>query len=303
MDQVIERARGFNRFYTRIIGVLDDSYLGSGLVLPEARVIYELSQRNMPTASEIGEALGMDAGYLSRILKRLEAKGLVTRAQAKEDRRQSLLALTPKGREMHGGLDRGARRVMAAALGNLDDGRQQRLTGAMDEIEGLLGDALVEAPVILRQPKPGDMGWIIERHAVSYTREQGWGETFETHVAELIVQLRTNFDPDRERCWIAERAGRRLGCVFVAKEDETTARLRLLFLEPEARGLGLGRRLVDETLRFSREAGYSHMILWTHAMLTPARKIYADVGFEKIAEYSHTEFGPEVLSETWKMAL
>ena len=303
MDQIIARARRFNRFYTRAIGMLGEGYLGSGFTLAEARVIYELAHRDTPPASEVGAALGLDPGYLSRILKRLEAQGLVTRARAADDRRRRRLTLTPAGLEAHAGLDRGARESMKALIEHLPPEALARLTGAMAEIEGLLG-AAPAAEVVLRAPEPGDHGWVVSRHAILYGREQGWdGARFEAHVAELVARLAHDPDPIREGAWIAERDGERLGCVFLARDDETTARIRLLLLEPSARGLGLGRRLVDQCLGFARAAGYRQVVLWTHAQLTAARALYASVGFVKEAEARHSEFGPEVLSETWRLTL
>ena len=303
MDQIVERARRFNRFYTGAIGMLGEGYLGSGFTLAEARVIYEIAHRQTPIAVDIGAALGLDPGYLSRILKRLEAQGLVARARVAEDRRQSRLTLTAAGREAFAGLDVGARRSMADLIAHLDADAQGRLAAAMGQIEALLG-ARPSANVVLRPPEPGDLGWVVSRHAVLYGREQGWdGAKFEANVAELVSRLGRPSDPARERAWIADRDGEKLGCVFLAKDDETTARIRLLLLEPAARGLGLGRRLVDQCLSFAREAGYREVVLWTHAQLTAARALYASVGFVKESEFSHNEFGPEVLSETWRLTL
>jgi DNA-binding MarR family transcriptional regulator/GNAT superfamily N-acetyltransferase len=299
---IIERARRFNRFYTGAIGMLGEGYLGSGFTLAEARVIYEVASRDAPIASEIGAALGMDAGYLSRIVKRLEAQGLLIRAKAADDRRQSRLSLTPKGQGAYGGLDDGARRSMGDLIQHLGPGERQRLSGAMAQIEGLLTPS-EPGEVTLRALRPGDLGWVVERHAVLYGVEQGWNQGFEALTARLVAELGRPKDPARERGWIAERDGQRLGCVFVAKEDEQTARIRLLLVEPAARGLGLGRRLARTCLAYAREAGYRDMVLWTHAQLTAARKIYADLGFTKTQEWRHADFGPVVVSETWKLTL
>jgi len=302
MDQIIDRARRFNRFYTRAIGMLGEGYLGSGFTLAEARVIYEIAHRDRPTASDIGPALGLDPGYLSRILKRLEAQGLVARVKAHDDRRQSRLTLTPAGAAAFADLDGGARRSMGALIEHLGPGELDRLSGAMAQIETLLTPRPA-GEIMLRPPQPGDLGWVVSRHAAIYAREQGWGPRFEAHVAELIGKLGLNADVTRERCWIAECDGDKLGCVFLAKDDETTARIRLLLLEPHARGLGLGRRLVQQCLTFARQAGYRDVVLWTHAQLAAARALYAAFGFVKEAEAAHSEFGPEVLSETWRMTL
>lgn len=303
MDQdIIERARRFNRFYTGAIGMLDEGYLGSGFTLAQARVIYETASREAPSASEIGAALGMDAGYLSRVLKRLEAQGLIARVKAEGDRRQSRLSLTDKGRDAFVGLDGGARRAMGNLIRHLDPGALQRLAGAMTQIEGLLAPS-APGEVVLREPRPGDLGWVVERHGVHYARDQGWDGRFEALVSKIVAQMSENPDPERERCWIAERDGERLGCVFLAKDSDAAARIRLLLVEPAARGLGLGRRLAQACVDFAREAGYREVVLWTHAELVSARKIYADLGFTKTQEWRHADFGPVVVSETWKLDL
>jgi DNA-binding MarR family transcriptional regulator/GNAT superfamily N-acetyltransferase len=301
-EDVIERARRFNRFYTGAIGMLDEGYLGSGFTLAEARVIYETASRDAPIASDIGAALGMDPGYLSRVLKRLESQGLIARAKAPGDRRQSRLSLTDKGRDAFAGLDGGARRAMGGLIKHLGSGERRRLAGAMDQIEGLLRPSAPGEP-ILREPRPGDLGWVVERHAVHYARDQGWDGRFEALVARIVAEMSANPDPKRERCWIAERDGERLGCVFLAKDSDDVARIRLLLVEPAARGLGLGRRLARACIDFARQAGYREVVLWTHAELISARRIYADLGFTKTQEWRHADFGPVVVSETWKLRL
>jgi DNA-binding MarR family transcriptional regulator/N-acetylglutamate synthase-like GNAT family acetyltransferase len=301
-QDVIERARRFNRFYTGAIGMLDEGYLGSGFTLAEARVIYEVANREAVIASEIGAALGMDAGYLSRVLKRLEAQDLIARAKAEDDRRQSRLSLTEQGRDAFAGLDTGARKSMGELIEHLGPGQLQRLSGAMAEIEGLLKPS-APGELVLRQPRPGDLGWVVERHGVHYARDQGWDARFEALVSKIVAQMSENPDPKRERCWIAERDGERLGCVFLAKDSDTTARIRLLLVEPAARGLGLGGRLARACVDFAREAGYREVVLWTHAELVAARKIYADLGFTKTQEWRHADFGPVVVSETWRLVL
>jgi DNA-binding MarR family transcriptional regulator/GNAT superfamily N-acetyltransferase len=302
MDDLIARTRRFNRFYTRSIGLLGERYLESPFSLSEARVIYELANREAPTATEIGTALGMDPGYLSRILKRLEGLGLIHRASLADDRRQSRVTLTEDGHVAFAQLDFGARREIGAMLERLPPAARTRLADAMEAIEGAL-DPKPAGEIRLRLPQPGDLGWVIERHGALYAQEEGWNMGFERHVAQIVAQLTLKPDPIRERIWIAERDGVRLGCVFLAKEDETTARLRLLLLEPEARGAGLGRRLVEEALGFAREAGYRQVVLWTHASLKAARRIYAELGFQKIHEDTHTDYGPVAVAETWTLAL
>lgn len=302
MDSFIDRARRFNRFYTRAIGMLGEGYLGSGFTLAEARVIYELAQRETPTARHIGAALKLDTGYLSRILKRLEAHGLVISAAAEDDRRRRRLTLTEKGRQAFDGLDRGARDSMASLVAHLPAPALDRLSGAMAEIEDLIG-AKPDSRIVLRDRRPGDLGWIVERHARLYAEEQGWDARFETLVARIVAEMTAAPDPGRERCWIAERAGQRLGCVFLARDDDETARLRLLLVEPEARGMGLGRQLVETAVAFARRTGYREVVLWTHRELHAARRLYADAGFRKTEEWLHHDFGPVATGETWRLAL
>ncbi len=302
MDPFIERARRFNRFYTRAIGMLGEGYLGSGFTLAEARVIYELAQREAPTSRQIGAALKLDAGYLSRILKRLEGQGLVRRTRAEGDKRQHRLALTPDGRQAFDGLDQGDKDSMAGLIAHLPAPELDRLSGAMDAIEELVA-ARPAGRIVLRDRRPGDLGWIVERHARLYAEEQGWDARFETLVARIVAEMTAAPDPGRERCWIAERAGQRLGCVFLARDDDDTARIRLLLVEPAARGTGLGRQLVEATVAFARRAGYREMVLWTHRELHAARRIYASAGFRKTEEWIHHDFGPVVTSETWRLAL
>lgn len=302
MEQVVDRARRFNRFYTRAIGVLGEGYLDSGFTLAEARVIYELANRPRPTAREVGLALELDPGYLSRILKRLEAQGLVQRAEAEGDRRRRHLSLTPKGRETFAGLDGGARDAMGELIARLGPGEHERLSTAMAEIETLLSPDL-KAEIVLRERRPGDLGWIVERHARLYAEEYGWDARFETLVARIAAEMTAALDPARERCWVAERDGQRLGCVFLAKDDPDTARIRLLLVEPAARGAGLGRKLVEAAVAFARRAGYREVVLWTHRELHAARRIYAGAGFRKTEEWQHHDFGPVSTGETWRLVL
>ena len=302
MEPFVDRARRFNRFYTRAIGMLGEGYLGSGFSLAEARVIYELANREAPTSRQIGNALKLDPGYLSRILKRLEAQGLVARTRSEGDRRQHRLSLTDAGREAFAGLDQGARDSMSALVAHLPPPALERLAGGMAEIEALLTPK-PSAHVVLRDRRPGDLGWVVERHARLYAQEYGWDARFETLVARIVAEMTAAPDPARERCWIAERDGQRLGSVFLARDDEDTARLRLLLVEPSARGEGLGRRLVEAAVAFARRAGYREMVLWTHRELHAARRIYAGVGFRKTEEWIHHDFGPVSTGETWRLAL
>lgn len=302
MDPFIDRARRFNRFYTRAIGMLGEGYLGSGFTLAEARVVYELSARESPTARAIGQALQLDPGYLSRILKRLEAQGLVERSRSDGDRRQHRLALTEAGRQAFAGLDRGARDSMAGLVAHLPPAALERLSNGMAEIEALLTPN-PSAQVVLRDRRPGDLGWVVERHARLYAEEYGWDARFETLVARIVAEMTAAPDPARERCWIAERDGQRLGSVFLARDDEETARIRLLLVEPAARGEGVGRKLVEAAVAFARRAGYREVVLWTHRELHAARRIYAGIGFRKTEEWQHHDFGPVSTGETWRLVL
>jgi DNA-binding MarR family transcriptional regulator/N-acetylglutamate synthase-like GNAT family acetyltransferase len=301
MDPFIDRARRFNRFYTRAIGMLGEGYLGSGFTLAEARVIYELANREAPTARQIGGALKLDPGYLSRILKRLEAQGLVQRARAEGDRRQHRLALTEAGHRAFAGLDQGARDSVTALVAHLPPPALERLANGMAEIEALLTPK-PSAQIVLRDRRPGDLGWVVERHGRLYAQEFGWDARFETLVARIVAEMTAAPDPARERCWIAERDGQRLGSVFLAKDDADTARIRLLLVEPAARGEGLGRRLVETAVAFARQAGYREVVLWTHRELHAARRIYAGIGFRKTDEWLHHDFGPVSTGETWRLA-
>ncbi|HTX39125.1 MAG TPA: bifunctional helix-turn-helix transcriptional regulator/GNAT family N-acetyltransferase, partial [Bryobacteraceae bacterium] len=252
---LVTAVRAFNRFYTRRIGVLDEGHLKSPYSLAEVRVLYELAHRDRPLASELARDLGLDAGYLSRMLRGFQGRGLLARAPSRDDARQSRLALTAKGKRTFAPLENRASEAVAGMLHPLTDGQRASLAGAMDTIRRLLEPrGASEAPYTLRPHRPGDMGWVIHRHAVLYAREYGWDERFEALVAEIAARFIQNFDPRRERCWIAERAGEPLGSVFLVKESDEAARLRLLLVEPAARGLGLGSRLVEECVAFARQA-------------------------------------------------
>ena len=302
MDPFVDRARRFNRFYARTVRTLGESYPETGFTAAETGVISELARHEAPTAGQIGQALELDPGYLSRILKRLQAQGLVTRTTAEDDRRRHCLALTDTGRETFNGFDQGARDSMTALVAHLPAPALDQLSNGMAEIEALLSPQH-SAEVSLRERRPGDLGWVVERHARLYAEEFGWDARFETLVARVVAEMTAAPDPARERCWIAERDGQRLGCLFLAREDAETARLRLLLVEPSARGSGLGRRLVEAAVGFARRAGYSEVVLWTHRELHAARRIYAGVGFRKTAEWLQHDFGPVSTGETWRLIL
>jgi len=299
----VAAVRRFNRFYTRAIGLLDKGYLGTSYTLTEGRVLYEIAKADGPTAKDIGAVTGLDAGYLSRILGRFERDGILVRERSASDGRSALLRLTPHGEEVFAPFDQRSAEMVEGLIGRLSSPARKRLTGAMAEVEELLGSP-APGPVILRAHRPGDMGWVVERHGALYGREYGWGEGIEGVTARIVADFLEHRDPERARCWIAERGGERLGCVFlVADEEPGVARLRLLLLEPAARGLGLGKRLVDECLAFARAAGYREVVLWTHAVLVAARGIYASAGFKLEKTWTHDEFGKDEVSETWRLVL
>jgi DNA-binding MarR family transcriptional regulator/GNAT superfamily N-acetyltransferase len=300
----IDAVRRFNRFYTRRIGVLQEGLLESPYSLTEARVLYELAHRPSPSASELVRDLGLDPGYLSRILKGFESARLIERRASPEDGRQSLLSLTAEGRAAFAPLDRRSRTEVGALLARLPEAGQRRLVTGMAEIERLLGGGPTPAaPYILRPHRPGDLGWIIHRHGALYAEEYGWDESFEALVAEIAAKFLKEFQPRYERCWIAERDGEILGSVLVVRQSPEVAKLRLLLVEPEARGLGIGRRLVEECLRFARQAGYRRMTLWTNDCLHAARCIYEAAEFHLAAEEPYHAFGKDLVSQTWEREL
>ena len=300
----IGAVRRFNRFYTRQIGLLQEGLAATPFSLAESRVLYELAHRPGVTASELGRDLGMDAGYLSRMLRGFEEQGLLGRRRAPSDGRQSHLELTEAGRAAFAPLDDGTNAEIGALLARLDAAGQARLTAAMAEIETLLNPApAVIEPYTLRPHRPGDIGWVIHRHGALYAEEYGWDERFEALVAEIAAQFIRNFDPARERCWIAERAGAIVGSVFLVRQSDSVAKLRLLLVEPSARGLGLGRRLTEECIAFARERRYAKITLWTNDILTAARKIYARAGFRLVASEHHHSFGHDLVGENWELEL
>jgi DNA-binding MarR family transcriptional regulator/predicted N-acetyltransferase YhbS len=304
-DDRVAAMRRFSRFYTRRIGVLQARFLDSPFSLAEARVLYELAQRARPTASELGQALGLDAGYLSRILAGFESRGLLGRRPSPSDGRRSLLRLTAKGRRAFASLDRRSRDETAALLAPLAAGEQGRLVGALQTVERLLGGVPVAAggPYVLRSLRPGDIGWVVHRHAVLYAREYGWDERFEALVAGIAAKFIAGHDPARERCWIAERDGEIVGSVLLVRQSRTVAKLRLLLVEPAARGHGIGARLVDECIRFARQAGYRRIMLWTNDVLAAARRLYEKAGFRLLRAEPHHSFGHDLVGETWVLTL
>lgn len=299
----IATIRRFNRFYTRKIGVLEQQLLESPYSLTEARVLFELAHRDAPTAKEIGAQLDLDPGYLSRIVQTFMDKGLVTRKPVPSDRRQFRLALTSKGRLAYGRLNRSSHDEIGEMLEKLPGGGKQRLVAAMTTIERLLDDTAAPAEVTLRTHRPGDMGWIVQQHGALYAREFGWDISFEGLCAEIVAQFLKDFDPARERCCIAEIDGQPVGSVFLVKHSDDVAKIRLLLIDPAGRGLGIGKRLVDECIAFARACGYRKITLWTQSMLLAARGIYQNAGFVHTATEPHRSFGHDLIGETWELVL
>ena len=302
----VKAVRRFNRFFTRRIGVLDP-YLGSDLSLTDVRVFYELAHREAPVASELARELGLDGGYMSRILRRFEQAGWISRSTSAQDARQSVLALTAAGRAVFEPLQQRSRDEATALLAPLPPARQQEVVDAMERIETLLDPASSAATptrmAVLRDPVPGDMGWVVQQHGEIYWREYGWDSRFEALVADIAAQFLRKFQPDWEKAWIAELDGERVGAVFVVRKSPTTAQLRMLILAPKARGLGLGARLTDECLAFARAKGYKKMVLWTNSCLTTARGIYAQRGFRLTKSEPYDGFGQQLVGETWELKL
>lgn len=301
----VAAVRRFNRFYTRRIGVLNDGLLDSPFSLTEVRVLFELAHSPHLTATALRDELDLDAGYLSRLLRRLEQRGLVVRTSSEADGRVAYLDLTEKGRQEFRTLDERANDEVRALVRDLSVPRQRLLLGALRTIEDLLaGPPLARRePYVLRPHQPGDMGWVVHRHGVLYAEEYGWDERFEALVAEVVAAFIQRFDPRRERCWIAERDGEVVGSVFLVKKSKTVAQLRLLLVEPSARGLGIGARLVDECIRFGRQCGYRKITLWTNNVLHTARRIYQKAGFQLVSEKPHDMFGRDLVGQTWELTL
>jgi DNA-binding MarR family transcriptional regulator/N-acetylglutamate synthase-like GNAT family acetyltransferase len=304
----VAAVRRFNRFYTRQIGVLHEGLLDSPFSLTEVRVLYEVAHRDKVTAAEISKELGLDPGYLSRILNGFEARRLIRRVPSETDARQNLVELSKHGTTIFAKLDSRSNEHVRGMLSDLPQSEQARLVGAMATIESLLGscarDGATDGPsYILRPHRPGDMGWVVHRHGVLYAEEHGYDERFEALVASIVAEFIQNFDSKRERCWIAEKAGEIVGCVLLVRKSKSIAKLRLLLVEPAARGLGIGRRLVAECVRFARQTGYKKIMLWTQSTLHAAREIYKRAGFRKVHEEKHHSWGHDLVAETWELKL
>lgn len=303
LENEISTIRAFNRFYTRKIGVLD-GMASSPFSLAEARVLYELAHRRQCTATDIRKDLGLDAGYMSRILRNFERKKLVTRERSNADERQRFISLTAKGRKSFAPLDERSNCDVARMLETLSSAERREVVSAVQKLRQLLGDQTEpRTAYLLRQHEPGDLGWIVYRQAILYAEEYGWDGTYEALAADIVAQFIKTYDPKRERAWVAEKDGKRVGAVFVAKESDEVAKLRLLHVEAEARGLGIGKRLVQECIRFARQAGYQKMTLWTQSILHAARHIYKQAGFQVVRQQKHHSFGKDLTAETWEIDL
>jgi DNA-binding MarR family transcriptional regulator/predicted GNAT family N-acyltransferase len=303
-ESQIAAVRGFSRFYTRKLGIIEPKLLDSPWTLQEARIIYEIAQRPGCTATDLGRALGLDAGFLSRTLQALQRRQIVARKASKADRRASEIALTAKGRTAFTALDSRSRREVATLLGQLDETERAAVVDAMTVIEHAL-EPLAQRPAgfLLRSHRPGDIGWVVSRHGAVYAQEYGWDISFEALAAEITAQFIKSYDASREHCWIAEIGGEPAGSIFLVKASDEVAKLRLLLVEKKARGLGVGRALTEQCIRFARDAGYSSITLWTQSILVAARGIYQRAGFRRVAEQKHHSFGVDLVGETWELKL
>jgi DNA-binding MarR family transcriptional regulator/GNAT superfamily N-acetyltransferase len=304
-EPTVAAVRRFNRFYTRQIGVLREGLLESPFSLAEVRVLYELAQHEGVIATELCGALNLDAGYLSRILRAFEKRGWIRRKPSAADRRQHVLVLTNKGAAEFRPLEERSNQQVRRMLSQVSVEAQHRLVHSMDEIERILAPSREGSqPYLLRSHRPGDMGWVVYRHGVLYSEEYRYDERFEALVAEIVAEFIQNFDPGHERCWIAERNGERVGSVFLVRKSPSVAKLRLLLVEPSARGLGIGKRLVEECVRLARQLGYKKMILWTQSELLAARTIYQHAEFQLVKNKSHQSWGrADLVAETWELRL
>jgi DNA-binding MarR family transcriptional regulator/GNAT superfamily N-acetyltransferase len=304
LEAQIAAIRGFSRFYTSKLGIIEPKLLDSPWTLQEARIIYEIAQHASCTATDLVRSLGLDAGFVSRTLQTLQRRQIVARKPSKTDRRASELMLTAKGRAAFAELDQGSRRQVAALLGGLDDTARANVVGAMTTIEqALQPPAQKPAGFLLRSHRPGDIGWVVSRHGALYAQEYGWDISFEALVAEITAQFLRDFDAKREHCWIAEVGGEPVGSIFLVKGSDEVAKLRLLLVDKKARGLGVGRALVEQCIHFASERGYSSITLWTQSILVAARGIYARAGFERVKQEKHHSFGVDLIGETWDMKL
>jgi DNA-binding MarR family transcriptional regulator/N-acetylglutamate synthase-like GNAT family acetyltransferase len=304
IGQNVEAVRRFSRFYTKQIGLLHERILRSPFSLAEARVIYEIAHHQQTTATELSNELGLDPGYLSRILRDFNKRGLIDKGRSEADGRKKFLRLSENGQAAFARINARSRREIEATLKKLSPADQGRLVQAMQTTEELLGaQSEHKVSYILRTHQPGDMGWVVHRHGILYAEEYAWDEQFEALVAEIVTNFIRNYDPKRERCWIAEKDGNNVGSVFLVKQSDSTAKLRLLLVEPNARGMGIGNRLVSECIKFAQQVGYSKITLWTNSILSAARHIYQNAGFQLVDEQPHQSFGHDLIAETWDLKL
>lgn len=302
-EEQIDAVRSFNRFHTRVVGALNEGLLSTRHSLVHARILYELSRSSMHSAADLSAILKTNPGYLSRQIAKLEADGLISKQADAKNNKRLILKLSESGRAEFAGLQNASRNEAKKLLDPLSATERRQLIGAMGRIERLLGNCGHDNAFVLREPEPGDMGWITHRHAVLYSQEYNFDWTFESLVGSIVSDYVKNHDPKMERCWIAEHEGEIAGSVFVVKQDEKTAKLRLLYVEPDARGLGIGGRLVTECVRFARARRYERLVLWTNDVLVSARKIYEAAGFTLVEEEHHHSFGQDLVGQNWKLKL
>jgi DNA-binding MarR family transcriptional regulator/RimJ/RimL family protein N-acetyltransferase len=302
-DPEVERMRAFNRFYTATIGVLGEGMHGTAYSLTEGRVVFELAQRDRTEVADLRRTLGLDAGYLSRLLARLDGAGLVTRERSETDARRQVAALTGEGRALFAILNERSDAEARSALDRLPTERREHVLAAMDAIQRAFAEPTAPATVLIRPAGNGDHGWVVREHGIRYPAEYGWNSAIEAITARIVAGYLADHDPRREACWMAELDGTIVGCVYCVSEDDRTARLRLLMVHPDARGHGIGGRLIEECLRFARSAGYRRMVLWTHEELAAARRLYTKAGFVLDSADTHDDFGKEVVSEQWSIDL
>jgi len=302
--EILAAVRRFNRFYTRQIGLLEEGLLDSEFSLTQGRILYEMAHRTRTMAVELCKDLGLDAGYLSRILAGFQKAGLIEKTESPNDARQTLLSLTKKGRKAFEPLNARSNEQVATMMGKLAPAKQAELVEAMRTIESVLSSRNEPPSYLLRPHRPGDMGWVVQRHGLLYHQECGYDERFEALVAGIVSEFVEKFDLARDRCWIAERDGEIVGSVFVVKKSQSVAKLRLLLVDPSARGLGIGKRLVEECIRFARDAGYKKIMLWTQSELSAARRIYENAGFKLVGREKHQSWNrKDLIAETWELKL
>jgi DNA-binding MarR family transcriptional regulator/GNAT superfamily N-acetyltransferase len=303
LAEAVTAVRAFNRFYTKVIGALREDLVHTPYSLTEGRVIFELAQRDATEVADLRRLLDLDAGYLSRILARFEADGLVRRTRSEVDGRRQVIRMTPAGRKAYATLDKRSAAEIGVMLDRLGDSDRRRLLGAMATIQELVGETSRPNMVIVRSPLAGDLGWVVQRHGALYADEYGWDDTFEALVARIVGDYVASRDPKREAAWIAEVDGQPVGCVFCVRRDDRQAQLRLLLVEPGVRGTGIGGRLVAECVRFARQAGYHQLVLWTNDVLVDARRRYERAGFRLVEEGTHHSFGKDLVAQTWSLDL